>query len=154
MRSQSAEMLPKSVNISPSITTDTTAGAVSERDEKKASTEPLKEQPKDAGLAKRKSESRALRNDASPPAAKTVGPLQSNQTNNNYQMSVTRVVGGKTFANRDGAWYDSAYSGKATTNIRRGTNEYKKLDSGLRNIADTLGGTVVVMWKAKAYRIQ
>ncbi len=151
--SQSAEALPKSA--APlQVTTDTTAGAATERDEKKDNAIALKEQPKDAGLAKRKLEDRSLRRDAPPPAAKTVGPLQQNQSNNSYQMSVTRTVSGKTFSNRDGAWYDSAYNGQVTTNVRRGTNEYKKLDSGLRNIADTLGGTVVVVWKVKAYRIQ
>ena len=69
-------------------------------------------------------------------------------------MTVKRKVGGKTFDNRNGAWYDSAYRGQTTTNYRRGTDEYKKLDRGLRNIADTIGGTVVVVWKEKAYRIQ
>ncbi len=63
-------------------------------------------------------------------------------------------VGRKSFNNRDGVWYDSAYHGQATTNVRRSTPEYNKLDSGLRNIANTLGGTVVVVWKSKAYRIQ
>ena len=69
-------------------------------------------------------------------------------------MPVTRSVGGKTFNNRNGAWYDSAYKNQATMNFRRGTDEYKKLDSGLRNIADTIGGTVVLVWKGKAYRVQ
>ena len=85
------------------------------------------------------------------------GPLnQSNQINNRqvYEMAVKRTVSGKTFENREGAWYDSAYHGQATINVRRGTDEYKKLDGGLRNIANTLGGTVVVVWKEKAYRIQ
>lgn len=85
------------------------------------------------------------------------GPLntQSNQIQNQtFDMPVTRSVGGKTFNNRSGAWYDSAYKNQATQNYRRGTVEYKKLDGGLRNIADTLGGTVVVVWKSKAYRIQ
>lgn len=84
------------------------------------------------------------------------GPLQnqSNQVQNkNFEMPVTRSVGGKTFNNRDGAWYDSSYRGQATLNYRRGTDEYKKLDSGLRAIADNVGGTVVVLWKGKAYRI-
>ena len=51
-------------------------------------------------------------------------------------------------------WVDSEYRGQATTNISRGTNEYKKLDSGLRGIVENLGGTVVIVWKEKAYRIQ
>lgn len=143
----------------PLVTTDSVASgaAVSERDEKKANLETLKEQPKDADLAKRKMEDRGMSRDAPQPPPKAVGPMRSQQNQMNQsnigQMSVTRVVSGKTFANRDGAWYDSAYNNQSTVNVRRGTNEYKKLDSGLRSIADTLGGTVFVVWKAKAYRI-
>lgn len=66
----------------------------------------------------------------------------------------TRTVSGKTFKRADGVWYDSAYNQQKTTNIRRGSNDYKKLDSGLRSIAENLGGTIVVVWKSKAYRIQ
>jgi hypothetical protein len=117
---------------------------------------------KDADLAKRKqTEDRRETRDLPAPASKVgpsrSGPLQnqSNQANNKlYEMSVKRNVSGKTFENRSGAWYDSAYHGQATTNVRRGTEEYKRLDSGLRNIANVLGGTVVVVWKEKAYRIQ
>ncbi len=84
------------------------------------------------------------------------GPVQnqSNQINSQvFEMPVTRSVGGKTFDNRNGAWYDRAYRNQPTTNYRRGSAEYKKLDSGLRSIADNLGGTVVLVWKDKAYRI-
>lgn len=69
------------------------------------------------------------------------------------EMAVTRRVGGKTFHNSNGAWYDSAYRGQSTTNVRRGTDEFKKLDSGLRSIANDLGGVVIVVWKDKAYRV-
>lgn len=150
-----AQAAKKPAAASQPVTTDSAAsGVATERDEKKATAEALKEEPKDADLAKRKMDDRAMRRDAAPPPAKS-GPMQnrSNQSNAG-QMSVTRTVGGKTFSNRDGAWYDTAYNGQATLNYRRGTSEYKKLDSGLRNIADTLGGTVVVVWKSKAYRIQ
>lgn len=63
-------------------------------------------------------------------------------------------VGGKTFKRTDNVWYDSAYRGQPTTNVARGTREFKELDSGLRGIAENLGGTVVIVWKQKAYRIQ
>ncbi len=66
----------------------------------------------------------------------------------------TRSTGGKTFRRADGVWYDSAYTGQAATNVRRGSSEYQKLDSGLRAVAGSLGGTIVVVWKGKAYRIQ
>ena len=63
-------------------------------------------------------------------------------------------VGGKTFKRENNVWYDSTYRGQATTNVARGTNEYKKLDAGLRAVAENLGGTIVVVWKGKAFRIQ
>jgi len=65
-----------------------------------------------------------------------------------------RQISGKTFERRDGTWYDSAYTGQPLTEVRRGTVDYRKLDSGLRRTADDLGGTVVIVWKTKAYRIQ
>ncbi len=69
-------------------------------------------------------------------------------------MSVTMSVGGKIFKRAANVWVDAAYRGQPTTNISRGTNEYKKLDSGLRVIVENLGGTVIIVWKNKAYRIQ
>lgn len=66
----------------------------------------------------------------------------------------TRKISGKTFTQRNQVWYDSAYRGQKTTKIRRATGGYRKLDMGLRTIANKLKGTVVVVWKSKAYRIQ
>ncbi|MGI8813630.1 MAG: zf-HC2 domain-containing protein [Pyrinomonadaceae bacterium] len=65
-----------------------------------------------------------------------------------------RSVGGRRFEFKQGVWYDTGFQGQATINIRRGTDAYRNLDAGLRSIADILRGTVVIMWKAKAYRIQ
>jgi hypothetical protein len=122
-----------------------------------------KAESKDLELSKRKeNEDRGRsRRDAPPAAAKSgparAGPLQSqsNQVNNQtFELPVTRRVGGKSFNNRDGAWYDTAYRGQATINYRRSSVDYKQLDAAARNIADTLGGTVVIVWKGKAYRIQ
>lgn len=67
----------------------------------------------------------------------------------------TRNAGGRAFIRRGGAWVDTACAnGCATTTLKRGTDDYKKADSGLRAIADQLGGEVVVLWQGKAYRIQ
>jgi len=67
---------------------------------------------------------------------------------------IARTVSGRTFTKKDGVWYEADYRGQSTINVRRGTDAYKKLDGSLRKIADSLGGTVVVVWKSKAYRIQ
>ena len=104
----------------------------------------------------------AMARDSAPAAAKkATGPTRSGPANNQVQLqtqnvfneNLARSVNGKTFDRRDGVWYDIAYRNQATTNVKRGTDTYKKLDSGLRSIADNLGGTVVVIWKDKAYRI-
>ena len=65
-----------------------------------------------------------------------------------------RTVGGKTFNNVGGIWFDTAVGKQKTKTVKRGTSEYLRLDAGLRSIADSLGGTVVVLWNGKAYRIQ
>jgi hypothetical protein len=65
-----------------------------------------------------------------------------------------RDASGRSFVKRDGAWYDTAYSGQQTIDIRRGSEQFRKLDSGLRNIANSIDGVVVALWKGKAYRIQ
>ena len=70
------------------------------------------------------------------------------------EKSETTSVGGKNFKRANGIWTDSAYKGQSTTNISRGTSEYKKLDSNLRSIVENLGGTVIIVWKDKTYRIQ
>ncbi|MEQ1643442.1 MAG: hypothetical protein ABL959_08385 [Pyrinomonadaceae bacterium] len=114
----------------------------------------------DATALKKSAEDSRNRRDLPAAPAKSgpvrgAGPVQSQtkQIQNVGEMPVIRNVGGKTFDNRNGAWYDRSYRNQPTTNYRRGTAEYKKLDSGLRSIADNLGGTVVLVWKDKAYRI-
>lgn len=68
-----------------------------------------------------------------------------------------RSVGGKQFVRRGGAWVDTAYSSQATTNVRRGSEQYRALSAdepGLRDIANQLGGEVIIVWKGRAYRIR
>ncbi|REJ77479.1 MAG: hypothetical protein DWQ47_13965 [Acidobacteria bacterium] len=69
------------------------------------------------------------------------------------ESTIRMRVENKDFERRNGVWYDSAYTGQRTTNVRRATAEYRSLESGLRKITDKLKGTVVVVWKSKAYRI-
>ena len=120
-----------------------------EKDENK-----LRSQPALApGGPLKKGPSRNERNDSvmrdNAPAAKKSAQAESSISLNSLDR---RQVSGKTFE-RKGVWYDSAYRGQPTTNVRRGTSDYKKLENGLRSIGDNLGGTIVVVWKEKAYRI-
>lgn len=65
----------------------------------------------------------------------------------------TRTVGGKTFQKIGVVWFDLAYNSQTATDISRGSDEYQKLNSGLRSIANNLSGKIIVIWQGKAYRI-
>lgn len=86
-------------------------------------------------------------------AAPSVG-TQKPEAKRKAESAETTTVNGKNFKRSNNVWVDSAYRGQATTNVSRGTNEYKNLDSDLRGIVENLGGTVVIVWKERAYRIQ
>lgn len=68
--------------------------------------------------------------------------------------SETRAAGGKTFRRENGVWYDTNYTGQSTTNVARSSEDFKKLDGGLRSIAANLSGAVVIVYNGRAYRIQ
>ncbi len=70
------------------------------------------------------------------------------------ETTETRAVGGRSFRNIGGIWFDAAYnSSQSQIQIKRGSDDYKKLDSGLRAIAEQFAGTVVIVWSGKTYRI-
>ena len=121
-----------------------TAGAVSENRAKEE--EKKKDAPK-SDVSDEDSSGNKLMSKRKQPSPKTVEKTPSTPGDR-------RIVGGKTFDNIGGAWYDRAVGGKKQKTVRRGTSEYLKLDAGLRSIADQLGGTVVVLWGGKAYRIE
>lgn len=157
--------LSKSGEVAPAApVTENKPAAVEER---KDSDDKPKERSVDEKRAKSEYDNNMSR-DASPGAPRKTdtgatrsGPRQDNTLQNQTQnqvvggaISATRSAGGKNFESRNGVWYDSAYKGQSTTSVKRGTEKYIRLDSGLRSIADSLGGTVVIVWKDKAYRIQ
>ncbi|MEQ1920954.1 MAG: hypothetical protein ABL952_00465 [Pyrinomonadaceae bacterium] len=144
-----------------------TGGVPSAVEERKDSDDKAKEKPADERIAKREYEDRSRDTSPAAPKRKTdtgpsrSGPRQENVYQNQTQnqvvggaISATRSSGGKNFESRNGVWYDSAYKGQSTTSVKRGSEKYIRLDSELRSIADSLGGTVVIVWKDKAYRIQ
>lgn len=69
-------------------------------------------------------------------------------------VSDTRSISGKTFRYANGVWTDSSYSGGSPKKVKRGSDDYKKLDSGLQNICNSLGGSVIIVWGGKNYWIQ
>ncbi len=67
----------------------------------------------------------------------------------------TRTVGGRKFKRQGNAWIDvKLKSSMSIKTISRGSEEFEKLDGGLRSISEQFTGPIVVVWKGKAYRIQ
>src|SRR5713226_5590070 len=65
-----------------------------------------------------------------------------------------RSVAGHKFRRQGNAWVDSKFkSSMSITNVSRGSDEFRALDSEVRSIAGQLGGEVIVVRKGKAYRI-
>ena len=67
----------------------------------------------------------------------------------------SRTVAGKRFIRQNNSWIDAAYQQRATTNVKRGSEQYRALvadEPGLRPFAEQLGGEVIVVWKGRAYR--
>lgn len=144
----------------PPAVTDSTVGVTlseAERSEKKADSDDAKEE-----VAQLQRQQNRNRDSLLMSPKQKIGPTARNQSQNQVQnlpeparSRSARTVGGKTFTRRDdGGWYDASFTGQAMTNVRRGTEQFRKLDDGLRNIANSLDGIVVVIWKSKAYRIQ
>jgi hypothetical protein len=66
-----------------------------------------------------------------------------------------RSVGGRKFRRQGNSWVDQKFkSSMSLKKISRGSDEFSALDSGLRSIAQQLGGEIIVVWKGKAYLIK
>ncbi len=101
-----------------------------------------------------KDEKNKIKEETPEPKLSKPSPMPKSARKTESLAGEKRSVSGKTFNNVGGIWFDSAYSNQKQKIVNRGTNDYQKLDSGLRSIADQFSGTVVVLWKSKAYRIQ
>ena len=67
----------------------------------------------------------------------------------------TRSAGGRKFRRQGAAWVDQKFKSSMTLkSVSRGSDAFDGLDSGLRSIAQQLGGEVIVVWKGKAYLIK
>jgi hypothetical protein len=96
-----------------------------------------------------KQDMRAMSAPAPPPSTE----ILSEKKRSRAYSEPSKTVGGQRFFLKEGVWYDVRYNGQPTINIRRDTSEYKKLDHGLKDIAEKLDRTAVILWKEKAYRI-
>src|SRR5438128_199168 len=93
-------------------------------------------------------------NEARPPAPKTEDVRGEKRTTSGEE-SETRSVGGHKFRRQGNAWIDAKFkSSMGLKSISRGSEEFAALDSGLRSIAQQIGGEVIIVWKGKAYVIR
>jgi hypothetical protein len=135
------------------------AGGLSKgRDEDRARVEAdqpvAKEETKNGPAARKRSES--------PPASLASRQATNAREDNSKsdkagppEEADTRSVGGRKFTRQGNAWIDTKLkSSMSIKTISRGSEDFEKLDSGLRSIAQQFSGPVVVVWKGKAYRIQ
>src|SRR5438067_1416873 len=89
-----------------------------------------------------------------PPAPKTEDARAEKRTTSR-EGSETRSVGGHKFRRQGNAWVDTKFKASMTLkSISRGSEEFTALDSGLRSIAQQVGGEVIIVWKGKAYMIR
>jgi hypothetical protein len=68
-----------------------------------------------------------------------------------------KSVGGRRFRREGSTWIDVAYSSQETTNVSRGSEQYRALiadEPGIKTIADQLDGDVIILWKGRAYKIK
>jgi hypothetical protein len=96
-------------------------------------------------------------NDVQSEAAKTQGAvtLSRSATATEEKPPETRSAGGRKFRRQGNAWVDAKFkSSMSVKSISRGSSEFASLDSGLRSIAQQLGGEVIVVWKGRAYLIR
>ena len=92
-------------------------------------------------------------NEARPPAPKTEDVRGEKRTTSGEEAE-TRSVGGHKFRRQGNAWIDAKFkSSMGLKSISRGSEEFTALDSGLRSIAQQVGGEVIIVWKGKAYKI-
>jgi hypothetical protein len=75
----------------------------------------------------------------------------------NKDEAETRSVAGRRFRKQRGVWVDTAYESGATTNLRRGSEQYRALiadEPAIKSIADQLDGEIIVVWKGRPYKIR
>jgi hypothetical protein len=92
-------------------------------------------------------------NEARVETAKTPGTGTASRAPS--EEAQTRSAGGRKFRRQGNAWIDQKFKSSMTLkNVSRGSDEFAAFDSGLRSIAQQLGGEIIVVWKNKAYLIR
>ena len=87
--------------------------------------------------------------------AKSQAVVTLNRAASEEKPPETLSAGGHKFRRQANAWVDMKFKSSMSVKvISRGSSEYDSLDSGVRSIAQQLGGEVIVVRKGKAYLIR
>jgi hypothetical protein len=127
------------------------------RDEQLRSRDDFRNQPADEH-----GPNRSRNNNAMPMSQRNAGAVggrrPSGLDKNKVEAVETRSVAGRRFTREGNAWVDTDYDpSRSTVRVARGSDQFRALvadEPGIRAIADQLSGTVIVVWKNRAYRIQ
>jgi hypothetical protein len=127
------------------------------RDEQLRSRDDFRNQPADEH-----GPNRSRNNNAMPMSQRNAGAVgargPSGLDKNKMEAVETRSVAGRRFTREGNAWVDTDYdSSRSTVRVARGSDQFRALvadEPGIRAITDQLSGTVIVVWKNRAYRIQ
>jgi hypothetical protein len=94
------------------------------------------------------------------PSVGRSGPRRSEEVSSararKAQVVDVRTVSGREFRREGKRWIDLAYESQALTNVKRDSEQFRALTADepqLKTITDALPGTVIVIWKGRAYRI-
>jgi hypothetical protein len=88
-------------------------------------------------------------------AIKNQGVLAAKPAAAEEKTPDTRSAGGRKFKRQGSAWVDTKFKSSMTLkSISRRSSEFDALDSGIRSIAQQLGGEVIIVWKGRAYVIK
>ena len=82
---------------------------------------------------------------------------EKSDSDSRKEPAETRSVAGRTFRKDRGMWIDTAYNSGSTTNLTRGSEQFRALvadEPAIKTIADQLDGEIIVVWKGRAYRIR
>jgi hypothetical protein len=129
------------------------------RDDRQMKDQPVAQQRRGTDEKTKGGPSRNMENRSAGPANENrieSMPLSISAPKPNYtEEGQTRSVGGRKFRKQGSAWVDQKFkSSMSLKSVARGSDEFDSLDSGLRSIAQQLGGEVIVVWKGKAYVIK
>jgi hypothetical protein len=129
----------------------------SEADKNKAMNEPPSSGGRAATGQKRSGDFQSLQRAPTDSASSRRARGGESTAKDEAEAGEVRTVGGHRFRKQGEVWIDALYSSQSTTNVSRGSEQYRALvadEPGIGSIAEQLKAEFIVVWKGRAYRIR